>query len=245
MPISKITGDSIDTSTGGTFANLTLSSVDNMQLNFQNLGDSNRGGRMAVTGSAGTGTFSVNTTSSGYSLTFGIDNSEKGRFDTSGNFKLSAAGTKILNSSGNPILQQTGSVLQVVQATYGTSASTTSGSFVATGLSATITPSATTSKILIISREQMNGDIDNDGLGDATGQYALYRNGSAVVTSVAVAFARGGLQRINDGGFKYLDSPATISAVTYATYIRMTAGSRAIVTNNDGLSTMILLEIAA
>jgi len=137
-----------------------------------------------------------------------------------------------------------GSVIQVVQGTNANSTFTTSSSFIATGLQATITPSSTSSKILIISREQLNGDIDNDGLGDATGQYRLYRNGSAIVESNSTAWARGGLQRINDGGFKYLDSPNSTSALTYATYLRVAGGSRGVGSNADGISTMVLLEIA-
>ena len=138
-----------------------------------------------------------------------------------------------------------GSVIQVVQGTSSTIFTSTTSSYLATGLQATITPISSTSKILLISREQLNGDIDNDGLGDATGQYALYRNGSMIFQSNSTTFARGGLQRINDGGFKYLDSPNSTSALTYATYLRMSGGSRAVVANNDALSTMILLEIAA
>jgi hypothetical protein len=146
--------------------------------------------------------------------------------------------------ASNGFVPPAGSVIQVVQGTTITAVFTTSSSFVATALQATITPSSTSSKILIISREQLNGDIDNDGLGDATGEYALYRNGSAIITSITSAWARGGLQRINDAGFKYLDSPNSTSALTYATYIRMAGGSRHVTSNNDALSTMILMEIA-
>lgn len=144
----------------------------------------------------------------------------------------------------NTALAGSGGVLQVVQSTYTVGVSTTSSSYVATGLSATITPTSVSSRILIISREQLNGDSDNDSSGDATGQYALYRNGTPIFASVATAWSRGGLQRINDGGFKYLDTPSSTSAVTYATYLRMAAGSRSVCSNLDALSTMILLEIA-
>jgi len=154
------------------------------------------------------------------------------------------AGT-VLTTAGVPAsAMPAGSVIQVVQGTYSTAIYTASSSFINTGLEATITPTATSSKILIISREQLNGDVDNDGVGDATGQYRLYRNGSAIIESISSVWARGGLQRINDGGFKYLDSPNSTSALTYATYVRMAAGSRGIGVNGDGLSTMILLEIA-
>ena len=57
-------------------------------LQVSNTSDSNRGGRLVATGSAASGNFAVNSTSSGYSLTFGIDSFEKMRLDTSGNLGL-------------------------------------------------------------------------------------------------------------------------------------------------------------
>jgi hypothetical protein len=57
----------------------------------------------------------------------------------------------ILNSSGRPILNQTGAVLQVVQTTMTGTFSTTSTSFTdLTGMSASITPSSTSSSILVL-----------------------------------------------------------------------------------------------
>jgi hypothetical protein len=49
-------------------------------------------------------------------------------------------------ASGMP----TGSVIQTVQATYGTQVSTSSSTYIDTGLTATITPSSATSKIMVI-----------------------------------------------------------------------------------------------
>jgi hypothetical protein len=57
-------------------------------LQVSNTSDSNRGGRLVATGSSASGTFAVNTTSSGYGLTFGIDGTERMRIDTSGNVLL-------------------------------------------------------------------------------------------------------------------------------------------------------------
>jgi hypothetical protein len=54
---------------------------------------------------------------------------ERARINSSGNLKLSTAGTNIQNSSGNPILLQSGSVLKVQQFTDAGS-TTTSGSAV-------------------------------------------------------------------------------------------------------------------
>lgn len=65
---------------------LTLNaSSGNNGLELQNSGDANRGGRLVATGTAASGTVALNTTSSGYALTFGIDSVEKARIDSSGN----------------------------------------------------------------------------------------------------------------------------------------------------------------
>jgi hypothetical protein len=59
----------------------------------------------------------------------------------------------ITTVAGKPILNSTGSILQVVQTVKSdTFSNSTKGSYVAvTGLSATITPTSTTSKILVMS----------------------------------------------------------------------------------------------
>ena len=88
---------------------------------------------------------------SNHVLRFATNDTERARIDTSGNFKLSSAETKVLNSSGNPILQQTGSILQVVSTTKTDTFSMAgyTGYTDITGLTVTITPTSSTSKILI------------------------------------------------------------------------------------------------
>lgn len=61
-------------------------SSGNNGFEIQNSGDSNRGGRLVATGSAASGTFAINTTSSGYALTFGIDSAERARITSGGEF---------------------------------------------------------------------------------------------------------------------------------------------------------------
>lgn len=66
---------------------LTLNATSgNNGIEIQNSSDTNRGGRLVATGSAASGSLAINTTSSGYALTFGIDGAEKARIDTSGNW---------------------------------------------------------------------------------------------------------------------------------------------------------------
>lgn len=84
---------------------------------------------------------------------------ERMRIDSSGNIKLSTAGTTIQNSSGNPILRQTGSVIQVVNVQTGAYSSTTAiiplDSTIPQNTEGTelftvsITPTSSTSKLLI------------------------------------------------------------------------------------------------
>ena len=68
---------------------VNAASADGMQ--FENSSDSNRGGRITSTGTAGTGKFGITTTSSGYALSFGIDAVEKMLLDTAGNVGIGVA----------------------------------------------------------------------------------------------------------------------------------------------------------
>ena len=65
-----------------------------------------------------------------------------------------ATGTILTTASSGQIIPKaalpTGSVLQVVNATYSTLTSSSSGSYSDTGLTASITPTSSTSKILVI-----------------------------------------------------------------------------------------------
>ena len=63
--------------------------------------------------------------------------------------KIASGETLDLKSQGT-VTMPTGSVLQVVQATTSTKASTTSTSYADTGLTASITPSSSSNKVLVI-----------------------------------------------------------------------------------------------
>jgi len=145
---------------------------------------------------------------------------------------------------------KTGNVIQVVNATYSTAASTTSGTFQDTGLSATITPSSSSSKILVI--WAVNGLYSTTGIGIETN---LVRTSTQIVYTENIA-ARcsppSGLPDTGSGtsGGTYLDSPATTSATTYKCQFRPRDGSSTVTvqfTGSGGASTsmMTLMEIAA
>ena len=142
-----------------------------------------------------------------------------------------------------------GSVVQVVQGTVAAQAILSSTSFVDTGVTATITPSSTASKILVITQHgwshYQTGNVPitfylNVLRGStAIGDKALTQGGAASSTN----YFYGAL----DGTLHVLDSPATTSAVTYKTQVR--AGSTANnmdmkISNGNGLSSITLMEIA-
>jgi len=145
-------------------------------------------------------------------------------------------------ASGMP----SGSVIQTV--TYSGNAiesSTTSTSYQASLLTASITPIATTSKILIlISTQATNTTMGNDNF------MTIYRNG---VTNLASGtYADLGLYRGATSGTGYigeqahisfLDSPSSTSATTYTLYFKASAAGTAYVCFNGHTSSITLMEI--
>lgn len=136
-------------------------------------------------------------------------------------FSINSSGV-LLNASARPVLRQTGSVLQVVSTTKTDTFSTTSTSFVdITGLSVTITPSSTSSKILIV----VNAIGGSGGTAGALCTFRLMRDS----TAINIGNAAGGYTQASVGGMRspldvnsswlvpmnFLDSPATTSAITY------------------------------
>ena len=135
-----------------------------------------------------------------------------------------------------------GTVLQVVQGTATASVSSSSSTYSDTGLSATITPTSATSKILVIvSHPQCAKNTNNIGL-----QLKLVRNGSDVVGfSTYLGYTGSGLDQYFYAGGSYLDSPASASALTYKTQFGSYNSGSAVVVQAVTPSSIILMEIAA
>ena len=117
-------------------------------------------------------------------------------------------------ASGMP----TGSVIQTVSANYGTyPTNTTSTSFVTTGHSLTITPTASTSKIYLVLHFQAYTSAASNG-----GNFTIYRNGSNINTNGFAEFNLTGSWLTL--AINYLDSPASTSAQTYTVYYKSQNG---------------------
>jgi len=153
-----------------------------------------------------------------------------------------------LASSGGFSSRQTGEVLQVVQASYATSTTTTGSSLVDTGLTASITPTSSSSKILVLVSMQglYNGNNTTCGLALAILRGSTNLNAFCNYTSYTNTGGASGI--ITSAASNYLDSPATTSSTTYKVQFARAGGSggnSVIVQANSDLSTMILMEIAA
>ena len=106
-----------------------------------------------------------------------------------------------------------GAIRQVVSATYGTSTSTTSSSFVDLGLSATITPTSSSSKILAIACLSC---IYKNGTNSSVGVNIVRTSTEIVKFSENTLSYTGGTGASGvSATMTYLDSPATTSATTY------------------------------
>jgi hypothetical protein len=135
----------------------------------------------------------------------------------------------------------TGSVLQVVNATYSTSTTTGGTTYVDTGLTATITPTASSSKILVLVNQS---GLNNDTINSGTSVQLLRTSTSLVVFASFFGFGVSGC--VSGASACYLDSPATTSATTYKTQFKRGSGSgTSYVQDNSSTSTITLLEIAA
>jgi hypothetical protein len=137
-----------------------------------------------------------------------------------------------------------GSVLQVVNATYSTQTSSASNTFVDTGLSASITPSSSSNKILVLI--SLNLYPETSGAQIST---QIVRGASAVLSQDYSAWAGTG-GYMGNLFFQALDSPSTTSSTTYKMQFKKRSGSGTVYAqwvdgNGTGLSSITLMEIKA
>jgi hypothetical protein len=148
-----------------------------------------------------------------------------------------------------------GKVLQVVQGTTTTSTSTTSTTYIDTTLTATITPTLNTSKILVMTMQPFFFNRLTSGFEQGV-QFKLLRDSTAIVSQTSepfrflaykfsdtsvIAFEMAALQSM-----VYLDSPATTSATTYKTQFNSgQSGQTATCQKASNPASIILMEIGA
>ena len=142
-------------------------------------------------------------------------------------------------------LPATGKVLQVINAVTSTETASSSTSYADTSLTAAITPSATTSKVLVLVNQValLKNSSDNGG------KIQLLR-GSTVLGMFENDFGRDGgtgLNIVGGTGMCKLDSPETTSATTYKTQFAcsVSAAASVQVQHNSAVSSITLIEVGA
>jgi hypothetical protein len=135
----------------------------------------------------------------------------------------------------------------VVNATYSTSTSTTSITRSDTGITASITPTSATSKILVI--VHVAGNAKNGGSGGGPYvQFWLMRNSTDIIKFEGEAGYTANTNINSTGACStcFLDSPATTSATTYKVQFNNPANAGTVAFNSSSsVSTITLMEIAA
>jgi len=149
-------------------------------------------------------------------------------------------------------LTGTGKVLQVVSASYGTRAISSTATFADTGLTATITPSATTSKILVMA---ITAGVSTTGATDDAAGLRLLRGSTTIsnIDNMAGYMSDSSAQiAVGSVAINYIDSPNTTSATTYKTQFANGGGAGGAVrineyysTEGQSVSTLVLMEIGA
>jgi hypothetical protein len=130
--------------------------------------------------------------------------------------------------AGKPILNSTGSILQVVHTQLttsfsGTSTQTGTGYYIdVTGLSATITPTSSSNRILILTNMYIGNTTSGQGYQQ---HFRIKRNGTAIILGAGEGGRPTSTGRINMYNFStysmmqfsgvHYDSPSSTSALTY------------------------------
>jgi hypothetical protein len=129
-------------------------------------------------------------------------------------------------------------ILQVISASSTTPTTNATGTFLSNGLSVTITPQATSSKIFVLCTTSARNTA-----GSNTVIFTIFRD------STNIGQATYGMGELAEGGtvpisLSYLDDPASTSAITYT--MRQLAGSPTTVTSqqNSAKGSITVFEVS-
>lgn len=146
-----------------------------------------------------------------------------------------------------PAAIPTGKVLQVVHAHTATIANSTSTTYADTGLTASITPSATSSKVIVVIHQSVaklgantSGNFkvfrDSTEIGGSIPARALGYTGDSTEIYLGMAF-----------NYNFQDSPSSTSSLTYKTQFNNGGGSTGTIRcqPDSSQSYILLMEVAA
>ena len=138
-----------------------------------------------------------------------------------------------------------GKVLQVVEGSTQTAVNSSSSTYADTGLTATITPSSASSKVLVFVSQNGNYQANGAGGSNSIG-LKLFRGATEIAKQTSLYSTFSSLQGTTNG-LSILDSPATTSATTYKTQFNSLENKASVTVNVDNVnrSSIILMEIGA
>ena len=152
-----------------------------------------------------------------------------------------ATGLKWATASGG------GKILQVVSATYsGETDNSSATTYADSGLTATITPSATSSKIFVM----FSTLTAKNGVSASAGtDVKVLRGSTNIGETFGINYTGQAYYDISQFSTAYVDSPATTSATTYKLQFKLFSGAGgaqiARVQCNGSLGSVVLMEIGA
>ena len=179
----------------------------------------------------------------------GTDSNTGITFPSADTIKFSTGGVERMSITDSGV-NVTGHILQVVYGETTSEVSDTSGNFVDSGVTATITPSSTSNKILVIASLQWFLFREST---ETNGSFKLLRGSTAISThNNAIHIEAGTTSQsriISEGGYtiQRLDSPSTTSATTYKVQFKtaVTANNGQVtVSKNSAPSCITLMEVA-
>tara|TARA_R110002012_G_scaffold254683_1_gene433773 strand:- start:1121 stop:1711 length:591 start_codon:yes stop_codon:yes gene_type:complete len=176
--------------------------------------------------------------------TLGVANGGTGLSSGTADQYLKFTGTTTLASS----VVSAGKVLQAVTTESTANVTSTTTSFVTMNFNVQITPSAATSKILVLFNSGLG--YQNTSNQNFYSYYTLYRD------TTNLGAGNSGIQGVyyhtvtyNDifshANFQKLDSPNTTSQITYTPYVRVSTTDADLDTRLEGQHNITALEIAA
>ena len=137
-----------------------------------------------------------------------------------------------------------GKVLQVVEGNTSTVVYNSTSTYVDTGLTATITPTLNTSKVLVFVSQ--NGVNKNTSATNNGATIQLLRTSTQIGLAVGVGLTGTTSTNHSSVSMSCLDAPATTSATTYKTQLKnYQNGAQVEVQTQSSISTIILMEIGA
>jgi hypothetical protein len=159
---------------------------------------------------------------------------------------LNQGGTLYFTSAGVSVFQADGitsRILQVVQGTLSTQASSTSSTFADTGLTVSITPSLSSSKVLVFATSvvQKSSGATNNGV------FTRIVRGSTTISSSVNLFNTGtALNNMGSYVQMFLDSPSTTSATTYKiTFANQLSDPTVFFASGNSDSSIVCMEVSA